>query len=596
MKVLGTIVNGKLNIVGLTLSGKASDFGKIGNQEEIQDITMQEVLARKFVNNQIDCSQGKIKELGKFRLRDVGMKMLLDNGQLTPVNNTLTLKTRLLNEGKLAGFEVEILGRTMKFKTDDVIRLSSWFRPENYMIAVRNDADGTVRPYVTGKPGHAIGKLPERELGVSKVAPKKTKNRTIQSTDSRGSGVANPDFDIVELFDIVSDLNGYVVKLPNVEYKKTKASDTKTGSGFIELGIGEVASAHIEYGEKSMNVNANFRKIGNVMVNFGGRPMPMPTYVVKRKSIFVNGKNHIKRFGIVVGEAQVNELRQKFGASLALEEVTDDSLVTPIRSMYGDPTLTMFIVDTNNLDVISKNRIKKYLLSDKEVYRLQLNLLEQKTILRYVNDLYTSSKSAMAESGIKDPRPKYGMYAGFSDEMISKIEEAGIDVFSGMYTKTELDTDEKSREASKVADMVKSGEYKKEEETDIGVEFGVKGLKSLPSVKDLKEQNKKAEKFITPRLLKIFNKVNELTSVSDMFKFADEIKKRVGKEKEETYKKLWLHKMACLSAGNYEAYKVVDTNAWEPMKQSKASNVTDYICKTPECSSLTLKLTNIKLK
>lgn len=596
MKILGTIVNGRLNIVGLTISGRASDFGKIGSNEEVQDIAIQEVLARKFVNNQIDCSQGRIKELGKFRLRDVSMKMMLDNGQLTPVDNSLKLKTRLLTEGKLAGFEVEILGKTMKFKTDDIIRLSSWFRPDNYMIAVRNDADGTVRPYVTGKPGHAIGKLPERELGVGGAAPKKTKNRTIQSKDSRGSGVANPDFDIVELFDIVNNLNGYVVKLPNVGYKKTKASDMKTGSSFIELGIGEVASAHIEYGEKSMNVNANFRKIGNVMIDFGGRPMPMPTYVVKRKSIFTNGKNHIKRFGIVVGEAQVNELRQKFGASLALEEVTDDSLVTPIRSMYGDPTLTMFIVDTNNLDVISKNRIKKYLLSDREVYRLQLNLLEQKTILRYANDLYTSSKEAMAETGTKDPRPKYGMYAGFSDDMINKIEEAGIDVFSGMYTKTELDEVEKGKEASKVADMIKSGEYKKEEETDIGVEFGVKGLKTLPSVNDIKTKSKKAEKFMTPRLVKLMEKVDKLTSVADMFKAADKIKKEIGKEKEETLKKLWLHKMACLSAGNYEAYKVADASVWEPMKQSKASNVTDYICTTPECSSLTLKLTNIALK
>lgn len=596
MKILGTIVNGKLNIVGLTISGKASDFGKIGNTEEVQDIAIQEVLARKFVNNQIDCTQGKIRELGKFRLRDVSMKMLHDNGQITPVDNSLKLKTRLLTEGKLAGFEVELLGKTMKFKTDDIIRLSSWFRPDNYMIAVRNDSEDRVRPYITGKPGHAISKLPERELGVGGTAPKKTRNRTIQSSDSRGSSVANPDFDIVELFDIVNNLNGYVVKLPNVAYKKTKASDMKTGSSFIELGIGEVASAHIEYSEKSMNVNANFRKIGNVMIDFAGRPMPMPTYVVKRKSIFTNGKNHIKRFGIVVGEAQVNTLRQKFGASLALEEVKDDSLVTPIRSMYGDPTLTMFIVDTNNLDIISKNRIKKYLLSDKEVYRLQLNLLEQKTILRYANDLYNSSKAAMMETGMKDPRPKYGMYAGFSDDMLAKIEAAGIDVFTGIYTKTEVDENEKDKEASKVADMIKSGEYKKEEETDFGVEYGVKGLKSLPSVKDLKERTKKAEKFLTPKLVKIMEKAESLKSVADMLNFADEIKKTVGKEKDAIIKQLWLHKIASLSAGNYEAYKVEDASSWEPMKQSKASNVTDYICTKPDCSSLTLKLTNIKLK
>lgn len=595
MKILGTIVNGKLNIVGLTISGKASDFGKIGSIEEVQDIAIQEVLARKFVNNQIDCSQGKIRELGRFRLRDLSMKMMLDNGQIVPVNNNLTLKTRLLTDGKLAGFEVEIVGKIMKYKTDDIIRLSSWFKPDNYMIAVRNDEGGSVRPYITGKPGHAISKLPERELGGGNTSSKKAKTRTIQSKDSRGSSVANPDFDIVELFDIVNNLNGYVVKLPNVGYKKTKKSDKKTGSSFIELGIGEVASAHIEYGEKSMNVNANFRKIGNVMIDFGGRPMPMPTYVVKRKSIFTNGKNHIKRFGIVVGEAQVKELRQKFGASLALEEVKDDGLVTPIRSMYGDPTLTMFIVDTNNLDIISKNRIKKYLLTDKDVYRLQLNLLEEKTILRYVNDLYNSSKAALVETGKGDPRPKYGMYAGFSDDMLNKIEAAGIDVFTGMYTQTEVDEKAKEDEASKVADMIKAGEYKKEEETDIGVEFGVKGLKSLPSVKDLKERTKKAEKFITPRLLEIMKNVDKCTSVSSMFEYADKVKRDLNKEKEETVKKLWLHKMACLSAGNYETYKVSDVNNWEPMKQSKSSNVVDYINKLPESSQLTMKLTNIKL-
>lgn len=595
MRLVGLVVDHNCMPIAFKIEGKLSDFGSLGDAKVVNAVTLTEVMASRFKNNQLNCSSGKMYEVGKFRKSDLPTEMYLPNGTYVPFDNTITLQSRLLENGKLAGFKVAIGDRLQKnFRSNDIIKLSSWFKCGNFMIQSRKSDDGRIsKVYISGKPGHAVSDLPEIELGADSKVNKRARAKSVTDASVRVTSFDPLEFDIVSLFNTVRDLNGYIVKLPNTKYNTTHKQETVTGKGFIELGVGEVASPYLDFPEKSMAVNADFRKIGNVSVNYNGAKIPLPTYVIKKKSIFVNGQNNIKKFGIVVGEAQVKQLKEAFAGSLALEPVQSEKMVFPIRSMYGDNTLQMFTVDTSNIDIISKKKIASYLLSEEDIFKKSLRMVELKTAFRYINSVKASAKEAMASSGVADTRPKYGMYAGFSDDLLKVLTDSGIDIFSGIYTVKE-EADNKKAEAASVNQMLQNGVVPKEE-ARYEVEYGIAGFKTIPSAADITKKADKVKKYLTPFVLQLMEDVSKAKTVESMFHLADEAVKAINKEKGSILKELWLHKMACISAGNY-GYFSTNPDNWKMGKPSKNTSVHDYTCSKPGLETLTLKLTNLDLK
>lgn len=595
MKVVGLVVDQNCMPIAFKMEGKLAEFGSLGDNVVVNTVTLPEVMTSRFRNNQLDCSTGVMREVGKFKKSELPAEMYLANGTYVPFDNTLTLKARLLENGKLAGFKVAI-GEALEknFRSNDIIKLSSWFKCGNFMIQSRKSPDGKVnKVYIAGKPGHAVSELPEIELGVEDRATKKAKTRSVTDVSVKHSTFDPLEFDIVSLFETVNNLNGYIVKLPDSKYNATHKIETVTGKDFIELGVGEVANPFLDYSEKSMAVNVDFRKIGNVNINYNGARIPLPTYVVKKKSLFVNGKNNIKKFGIVVGEEQVKLLKEAFAGSLAIEPVKNEKMVLPIRSMYGDNTLQMFTVDTSNLDIISRKKVQKYFLTPEEILKYNLRIVELKTAIRYIKYVRNNSKDAMLKADVADPRPKYGMYAGFSDDLLKALTDSGIDIYSGLYTvKEEANTTKE--DAKSVQDMIKNGTVAKEE-ARFEVEYGIAGFKSIPSAADIAGQTNKAKKYITPFVQSLINEIEGMGDVQKMFETADRYTKQFNKEKDEYVKRLWLHKMACLSAGGYTAFKDNKAN-WTPGKPNKNAVVHEYICTKPGCESLTIKLTNLDLQ
>lgn len=584
MKVIGTVVDKKCNLIGLSMEGRASEFSEIGNEKVVRVNHLNEVLSRRFKNNQIDCSQGLVKEVGNFKLKELPMHMF-DNGY-TPIDNKITLLERVLVDNKLKGFTVNIAGQVKRYTTEDIIKLS-WFNRENFSVRVNGD---TV--FIVGKPGFSIEKLPEVELGNdtgSKSKRNTTRSATNKEVANQPIGPAN--FDILTLYENLNQLNGLVIKLPNIEYIKNNPQPKKIGEDFNNLGIGEVANAYLDYTEDKLNVNTRFKKIGNITVNIQGMPLPVPTFIVTTKNIFLNAENHMEVFGVAVSEKDVPALKEAFAASLALEEIHDDLIINPIRSIYGDKTLKAFKVDTSKIAVIAPNKLQNFILGNKEIFNLTQTLLKCKVHQKYLNAVVKQATEALARQGIETNRPKYGIYSAMSDDVLNQLVEKGVDVYTGIYTKKE-DTDEVQEYEAKKVKAARDGEYV-EERVDLEAAYKIKGFITIPSAKDLQNRAPKAEKFIDPELDKIMKVLNSMDKVEELLKKAEEFQTANDKLKKRVIKQLWLHKVSSFLITDKKGYKASN---WEIVSStSKSQEVREYACTDEGCEGLLLKLTGMDL-
>ena len=158
---------------------------------------------------------------------------------------------------------------------------------------------------MVGKAGTSLESLPAVELAGDKKTSKKAKTSTARDkSDVQGVEISK-DFDILQLYDIINEANGIIIKLPSEDYKKSKPAEKKTSSEFISLGVGEIASPKPLYTEKSLNVNSNFKKVGKVDINMKGQPIPVYTYTVTSKHLFFNGRTLFSSY--VIGSIPIGK-------------------------------------------------------------------------------------------------------------------------------------------------------------------------------------------------------------------------------------------------------------------------------------------------
>lgn len=595
MKIISTIVNNNLNLVGLRLEGKASEFGGFDSDKQVHDIQIREIIQKKFKNSQLDCRSGKLREVNNFRLKNLPMIHWNPNdGTMLDFDNTITLHRRVLVGGELKGFEATIGGVKGAFKTNNIIQMSGWFNTKNFVVRY---IDG--KAFIAGKPGHSIEKLPAIERGTPKESSKKAKVKTVQ--EAQPKRVHNPvisnEFDIVTLYSIIDEVGGKIIYLPTEYYKKTKLATHKTASNFINFGAGQIGSPRIDYTEKNLNVNINFTKVGIVNVQLSGGMQTVYPYTMAKKTVFWNGVNYINKFAIAIQESDIPVLQNKFAGSLALEPYNNPIVTQPIKAFMGDTgnTVRFFLVDVSKLDIINKNKITEYRLSNKEIYTLALKLVQDKSFYAYVNGTSSRAKEAITSKGHVLPKPKYGPYAGLSEADLLLLQDAGIDVFTGMFVGKE-ETDEKTDKDAEELRALMAGKEAKAK-SDVEVEFQIKGMATNMSYKDCTNKKEtalvKADPKFAEQLFTLVDTFENMTDISKMYLEAEKVKDSLNKHKAEIIKKLWFHKMACLADGNYSRYKVEKASDWVPGKAIK--NGVTYQCIDTEASGLIMKVSGIEL-
>ena len=588
MRVVGTVINDKFGIEGLVLKGRMKEFGMMGTEVIEQAVYLKDLKARKFKNFQVTCGDFGVRELGNFKLRDVAMFVLTSSG-IKSIDNTISLKKRLLIGGELRGFEVEIpgLNRTARYKTEDVIKLCKWLKPDNFVVRYTES-----KAFIAGKPGMSIENLPELELGSGDASTKKAGTSAAVDKDAVGGGtkLIGNTIDIIGLYDVIDEIGGLVVKLPRTGYRAHTTPAVETGEEFVRLDVGEVGSPRVTFAEDKLNANTNFKQIGTVPVNFHGAVQTLYTFVYKTKSIFVNGTNNMEYIGLCMKPEIIADVLDVVGDSFAVERVEDPNILGPIRAVQGDKDLVMLVADVRKIDLMSVERARKSLLNISDVYKILLDAENIKGINKYLRYIIKESKAAALSSGWEDPRPKYGLYAGYNEDALNILKEANIDVYSGAYIGVQESSKAREDEAARLRASIETGEVVYKETIEIA--YSIKGY----------DVNKhKANTFgaldcgnyATPELTNVVNIINSKQTVVEVL---DAATKMLGEFEKRLYKirrQLWLHKMGMYLLGDGKVHQH-DKQAWTPVKTRKA-NSEAFDCTEPDCEGLKVTLTNITM-
>lgn len=604
MNVLGTVLDiNSLRIIGLITVEDI--MGPKGPMKSFSAYTIQQLSQGNFENRQLKVQNGRIitkkgTELNKLRtffpLRE-GMKASTIPQTVLPeyfieVPNKLVLTERVLVNGVLRGFTVNfgegyVMGR---INYDSAVALRNWLDATNYVV--RTTSGG--KKYLAGKGGTIIENLPEVEIGNKVQTSRKKRVSTGGSQTATSEIVYNRS--LLELIEEVASAGGVIIRLPGQKYNRILDAETKVGSDFIPLGIGEVAVPKIVYSETTFNANILFKKIGTVNVN----GMPIYTFVYESKSIFVDGAVNMLRFGVGVPKEAAEKIISNFGKDLIVEQIKDSRKIKPIEAVTGlsGKDMVYFVVDTTKLEIMSENSAKDNLRETETICRDALELAALKIHAKVMRDCIKKTKEVLSKTN-PDALKKIGrktktvpMFAGYNAEMLEAIENVGIDITSGAYTKREAFASKEEK------DSMKAEAYR---ETPVSIEYQVVGASSQMSkinyssvLAGLSDESK-MPKGVGNKLADIVSKLSKLTDTT-RYQEATTLLETIEKRQEQLRKHMWLHKMAGAKLGEKE--KVLDFrdgDSWEEVK-TKAKEGKMYKCTLPGYGSVKLSVKGIDIK
>ena len=320
MRVVKTIVNDRRELIGFVVEGRDLDLGGFTTATVQKPIPLHVLRENGFSNRQIDVMARGIKEKGKFRLNELPMMVLVDN-KLVPVDNSMTLTHRFIQNNEVVGFTIGFGdGSKANYTYQNTMRLSFWFKPTNFIVS----RSANKKHYIYGKPGVLkLEELPTTDLskrvskgnsGGQKRQEQNTKKKRIKPAAQpvQKTGKFVNVVDIIDIYDTLRKCDGLVIHLPDEEYEAASGSGYTAADEFVPLGVGEYAPPVLIFNKTKLNANASFRKPGTVNVDFNGVKTPVQTFTYNTKSIFLGGENYIKRFGVAIPEELAEEFMNNF--------------------------------------------------------------------------------------------------------------------------------------------------------------------------------------------------------------------------------------------------------------------------------------------
>lgn len=567
IKLTKKIVNENFHIIGFEVVGKAREFGELGNTQTVRRITGQDLINMNFRNTQIRVENKAITELGDFRLRDLPVIMLKKN-KFIEVDNTITLISRVLIDGELKGFDTIVAGDKKRLVSSDVINLAKFFVPENFVVRYIGD-----KQYIAGKPGMKLETLPEVRLTSGDTKNnKKAAVRTAEKGTKGAELVRISPFDMITLCDVVKGLGGKFIYLPGVVYNRTTALTKETSKEFKKTGV-EVAKPEIAVSEKKLNVNLQFDQIGKLVVNVAGVDKAYYPFVNKNKTIFKGGELNSPYLGIAIKQDCVNELQKQFGASMSLSVITDtmtNLYVKMFLHVANPDDYVLLALDTRNLSPMCKASAEKYLMSEDAIKDTVVKMLNVKAALSYTKGL-RKDLELMTTSETGTLRPLYGQYRSCSEVELKALEDAGIDVYTGAFIKTN-DVD-----PSKVAK--EEAERAEESNPDVEVAWGINGMKSAPTYATIKKDKEKAlAKY--PMAMQLIAEADKIYGTTGdpntVYKKLKKYEDSLNDNRLKLMKKLQMHNIAAYTIGGYQDIKCKDKAGWGTLKTVKGGTVWGY--------------------
>jgi hypothetical protein len=569
-----SIINENACLIGFIIKGKDRDLGGFGDAVVEKPIQVEELKTRKFLNKQIDVTGGQIRELGKFKLNSLPMLLFNNNGNFTEVDNGISLTSKYVQDNKIVGFDVKFNafnGGQKAFSYNSVIALGKWFKQENFVI---KHSDKGNKSFISGK-GMSLEDLPTIAVGEQSKA-KKRKSGAV-STEKTVSGRIEREFDILDVYDVLSKFNGQVIHLPGENYVPVSIDGMKVEEGFTSLGIGEVASPNLKFNSVKMNVNAGFKKAGAVPVTIKNKTTNIVTFIYRTKSLFAAGESYVKKFGVAVPVETESALVKELGASLTLKKLTDNTIIQPLSQVIDAKALSFYTVDATGLDLISKSKRSNSILSADKIATLCKKRYSLKIVSKYCKEVIKDIKKELGDDKFNTEckgKEVFSSFAFYSPEILEELKRLGFDIYTGAYsnTKSEARTGKSNPEADKV---------------EIIYAFdGCDDTKKTGAIIKKAVENNNADVLDT-ELLKKLRTLYEIASPYERNKQASSILAGAQEKLENIEKKLWMHTASMFIEGGKTKVHSHDANDWVPV-QSRAKNYDVYA--STKVTGLTVKI------
>lgn len=540
-----------MTIVNSVLDSNYNIYGFIFEDGNFKDL--QELKEMKFKNNQIKFYKDYYKELNNFKIKELPMKMKINNNFIE-ITNELELKKKILNKGLLCGFLCSINNIEKVFDMEDFYKVATWCHNINFMIRKNNNIS-----FVVGKNGTKIKTLPilniEKDIENIDINKLKTSIRK----DTLKLSKNNSRIDIINLFNFLNKIDALLLKFPEEKYINTKETK-KIDNKFIDLNIGEIISPNINFSDNKININMICKKMGNVNIN----NILYPVFHVTSKHLFLNGINYIKNIGLIIRNEELKVFENfldSYDSRLLIKNYENQQNIQKIKSFLGNDNISIFTLNTEFLNIINN----KIILDNNQLYEIFKDLIEYKTINRYLNLVKKEIK-------YQKNKKKFGIYDLLKDEVLDNLIEEGIDIFSGIYNKTgEIIAPAKSTVSAEII-------------------YSIKGYKTIPSAIDIK--NKKNSKFVTPKIEKIIDDIENETDLNNKKNKYEKYQEYYNKRQYLLTKKIWLFNLSNLLNESYCL-----NNGWIKIKETKNDKV-DYIaefnCVEKGLEDFYLKIINIK--
>lgn len=589
VKVTKSIVNENRNLIGFVLSGLSNDLGGFGCTTTEIPITLAELIKRKFNNSQIAVVNDKIEEKNNFKINSLPM-VIYDkkNNNFIPIGNSVTITKRIVQNNENVGFEVGFDDNSKtNLRYNVLLALTKWFKPKNFVIR----ASATGKAYIAGKQGMPLESIPEIVIGEKPKKQAKRKKSTSIEDNGTISGHFENGIDIIDIYGTVAMMGGYVIKLAMDKYNAETIDTENVDDGeFKSLQIGEIATPKPEFNPVKINVNANFKKIGVVGVNIGGADTNVCVYVHRKKSIFLNAENHMKKFVVAVPNNYEKQLIADFGKYLALEKIEDGTLTAPLGQVINATDLVFYKVDTTKIDLISESKRKESIKSPSELVNLckkqcKIKLLSKAVgpkvgIMKKLKDKYGAD---VAENKSRSLAPQFRAY---SEDAIKILKEHNIDPYTGAYLFAGTNNKKSTAEG-------------KATNKNIEIEYCLNGYDaSKVTGKDVLAavlDGKKIKIQLSQSIVDSITKINELSDPKEKYAVAEAIYKKMAEAESKLNKVLWLHNASMIINGNKARIHTHDSADWTPSTTSRVKTAVVYDCIADGCAGLTVKVKGISI-
>lgn len=583
LKIIKTIVSTNRLLIGFYIKGEGADFGAVTQQEIEKAMSLEQLAQVKFSNNQIsvtldDRGNPRIIEKQNFKLNSLPI-CIYDGIKCVNIPNSIEIITKFVMHNESIGFRVRYGdGIEDNIRYNNLIAISKWFNPVNFSF--RKYSNG--KTSICGKNGNSLSLIPEVKIHDNKdKAHINNEEVNREKPVELSSDSLKNEIDILDIYNFIADSHGYVINLASERYKSVTTSVVSSSDlPFSSIGIGEVASPYPAYNASKINVNALFKKVGIVNIEVNGQNVNIVTFVHRYKSIFLNGDNYIKKLAIAVPIEETKKLVDSIGSSLKLNELTDTTIIQPLSQVINVKELKFFTVDTNNIDLISKQKRESSILSAYDIAKLCKRMYELKLISKFLGTkggLLKQLKQELPSSIVTEKENKKitPYFSIMSQPVLDKLKEIGVDIYTGAYVKADRNKFKNNESSIEIEYSLLSHDASKMTGAAIGELLDYSPL-------DLPE--------------KVVNICDEVLAVQDkaeQYELANKVYKMVDNMIKDLNKTLWMHNASMYIDGGKSKVHCHDSEKWQLLDNENGKNGSIY--KSIEVPGLTVRLIGVSM-